>query len=137
MSICETIGDMRVGVRDVVTIVQFDRVTNAAEIMCENRVGSLVVIAGSDDETMVGIISERDILQWIGRASPDTFFQQVEDVMTREVVSCEADSPLEEGWKLMKNNRIRHIPIVSDGVAVAMLSARDLLDLHHAQQPVE
>jgi CBS domain-containing protein len=132
MSICKTIGDTRVGVRDVVTIVQFDRVTNAAEIMCENRVGSLVVVADCDDKTMVGIISERDILLWISDASPDTFFQQVEDVMTREVVFCEADSPLEEGWKLMKKNRIRHIPIVSDGVAVAMLSTRDLLDHHHA-----
>jgi signal-transduction protein with cAMP-binding, CBS, and nucleotidyltransferase domain len=107
-------------------------VTNAAEIMCENRVGSLVVVADCDDRTMVGIISERDILLWISDASPDTFFQQVEDVMTREVVFCEADSPLEEGWKLMKKNRIRHIPIVSDGVAVAMLSTRDLLDHHHA-----
>jgi CBS domain-containing protein len=132
MSICKTIGDTRVGVRDVVTIEQFDRVTNAAEIMCENRVGSLVVVADCDDKTMVGIISERDILLWISDASPDTFFQQVEDVMTREVVFCEADSPLEEGWKLMKKNRIRHIPIVSDGVAVAMLSTRDLLDHHHA-----
>ena len=131
MSICETIGDTRVGVRDVVTIARLERVTDAAEIMCENRVGSLVVVAAHDDATMVGIISERDILQWISAASPETFFQRVEDVMTREVVFCQADSPLEEAWKLMKKNGIRHIPVVSDGVAVAMLSARDLLDHHH------
>ena len=132
MSICETIGDTKVGVRDVVTIVRLERVTDAAEIMCENRVGCLVVVAAHDDATMVGIISERDILQWISAASPETFFQQVEDVMTREVIFCEADSPLEDAWQLMKKNGIRHIPVVSEGVAVAMLSARDLLDHHHA-----
>ena len=132
MSICETIGATRAGVRDIVTIVQFDRVTDAAEVMCKNCVGSLVVVAAYNDETMVGIISERDILQWISSASPATFFQKVEDVMTRKVVFCEADLPLDEAWKLMKKNRIRHLPVVSDGIAVAMLSARDLLDHHQA-----
>jgi len=132
MSICETIGAARAGVRDVVTIVQFDRVTDAAEVMCRNRVGSLVVVAAYDDETMVGIISERDVLQWIRDASIETFFQKVSDVMTRKVVFCEADLPLDEGWKLMKKNEIRHLPVVSDGIAVAMLSARDLLDHHQA-----
>jgi CBS domain-containing protein len=136
MTTCETIGAARVGVRSVVTITQSDLVTNAANIMLGNRVASLVVVAGDNDDnddnddTMVGIISERDILQWISSGSPTTYFQEVQEIMTRKVIFCEADVPLDEAWKLMKENCIRHIPIISNDVAVAMLSVRDLLDCH-------
>ena len=125
---CETIGSTRIGVREVVSITQFHRVTEAAEAMFESHVGSLVVVADDDDNTMVGIISERDILQWISQASPDTYFQKVRDVMTKEVIFCKANVPLSESWKLMKANGIRHLPVVKKGVAVAMLSVRDLLN---------
>lgn len=127
---CETIGSTRIGVREVVGITQFHRVTEAAEAMFENHVGSLVVVADDDDDTMVGIISERDILEWISQASPDTYFQKVQDVMTKEVIFCKPNVPLSESWKLMKSNGIRHLPVVKKGVAVAMLSVRDLLSFH-------
>jgi CBS domain-containing protein len=130
MTTCETIGAARIGVRSVVTITQSDLVTNAANIMLGNRVASLVVVADDNDDTMVGIISERDILQWISSGSPTTYFQEVQEIMTRKVIFCEADVPLDEAWKLMKENCIRHIPIISNDVAVAMLSVRDLLDCH-------
>ncbi len=128
MTRCETIGSTRMGVREVVIVTQFQRVTEAAKAMFENRVGSLVVVEDDDDNTMVGIISERDILQWISQASPETYFQRVQDIMTNDVIFCESDVPLTESWKLMKQNGIRHLPVVKNGVAVAMLSVRDLLE---------
>jgi len=119
---------MRPDAREVLGISQFRRVTEAAEAMFENRVGCLIVIADDDDETMVGIISERDILKWVSQASPETYFQRVQDIMTKDIISFDADAPLEEGWKLMKENGIRHLPVVRNGVAVDMLSMRDLLE---------
>ena len=123
----DTIGDARIGVRDVVTITQFHRVTKASEAMCKNRVGSLIVVADDNDKTMVGIITERDILEWISKASVQTFFYEVQDIMTRNVIFCESETPLDEGWKLMKKYGIRHLPVVENGHAMAMLSVRDLL----------
>jgi CBS domain-containing protein len=128
MTKSDTIGDVRIGVRDVVTIPQFQRVTKAAESMCKNRVGSLVVVVSDNDNTMVGIITERDVLEWISRASIETFFNEVKDIMTGRVIFCESGAPLDEGWTLMRKHGIRHLPVVEHGHAMAMLSARDLLD---------
>ena len=127
MSTCQTIESAGLGVREVATITQFQRVTAAAEIMSHHRVGSLVVVAGHDDDTMVGIITERDILRWLGRATSETYFHNVDQIVNRDVVSCNAETSLDEVRKLMRDNNIRHVPIVEGGIAVGMLSARDLL----------
>ncbi len=50
--------------------------------------------------------------------------------MTSDVIFCESEAPLDEGWELMKKYGIRHLPVVEHGHAMAMLSARDLLDHH-------
>ena len=127
MSTCGTIKSTDLGVQEVVTITQFQRVTVAAEIMSHNCVGSLVVVAANDDDTMVGIITERDILKWLSRVTSDTYIQDVDKIMIRDVVSCNDKISLDEVRKLMKDNDIRHVPIVRHGIAVGMLSARDLL----------
>lgn len=123
----DTIGDARIGVRDIVTITQFQRVTEASEVMCKNRVGSLIVVADDNDDTMVGIITERDVLKWISKASVQTFFAEVQDIMTSDVIFCESEDTLDKGWKLMKKYEIRHLPVVENGHAMAILSVRDLL----------
>jgi len=96
--------------------------------MFENHIGSLVVVAGKDDETMVGIISERDILEWISKATHETYSLSVGDIMTKDVISCDTETPLDEAWEIMRMHNIRHLPILKNGRAVKMLSLRDLLD---------
>jgi CBS domain-containing protein len=98
--------------------------------MHEERIGCLVVTVDDDDESMVGVVSERDILGWISNASPKTYFQQVYEIMTRNVISCPPGTPLSESVEQMDLHQIRHMPTVVDGKAVGMLSARDLLERH-------
>ncbi|MDD4891357.1 MAG: CBS domain-containing protein [Phycisphaerae bacterium] len=109
----------------VVTIRQGDRVTEAAKIMHVNGVGCLAVV--DDTALMVGIVSERDILRWIGTGDPDSFSQRVGDIMTTNVVFCNAAVSLEQARYLMHRNGIRHLPIVENGRPVGMISARDLI----------
>jgi len=116
--------------REIIAISQYQRVTEAASFMEENRVGCLVVIADDDDETMVGIITERDILRWISNATPETYSQQVREIMTRDIVSCKPGTPPSESLAQMNRHHTRHMPIVEDGKAVGMLSVRDLLENH-------
>ena len=116
--------------REIIAISQYERIVDAARLMHENRVGCLVVATDESDETMVGVISERDILGWISNATPATYFQQVREIMTRDVVSCQPDTPASESLAQMKRHHMRHMPIVEDGKAVGMLSVRDLLENH-------
>jgi CBS domain-containing protein len=110
----------------VVTIYLHQRVVEAAQLMQNNRVGCLVV--NDVREKMVGVLSERDILKWVANASPTSFRQKVEDIMTRNVVSVAPKTPLGDCRQIMLQNNIRHLPIVEDGRAVGILSIRDVME---------
>ena len=127
MTLTDTIENTQRHTHEVIAISQYDQVMDAARLMYEHRIGCLVVTVDETDETMVGIVSERDILAWISNASPNTYFQKVRTIMTRKVVTSRPEAPLNESIEKMKQNHIRHMPTVVDGKAVGMLSVRDLL----------
>jgi CBS domain-containing protein len=110
----------------VVTVYQHQRVVEAAQIMQDHHVGCLVV--NDVQEKMVGILSERDILQWVANASPTSFRQKVQDIMTPNVVHVSPQTPACDCRQLMSQNNIRHLPIVENGRAVGMLSIRDIME---------
>jgi len=99
-------------------------VLEAAEHMNHHKVGSLVVL---DDGVPVGMFTERDILvRVVGqRRPPDE--SRVADVMTRELVCCEPNTSIEEARGVMKNRRIRHLPVVDGaGRLLGLISIGDL-----------
>ena len=110
---------------NVITIHAEQRVSSAARVMTDNHVGCLVVVDGQ--EAMVGIVTERDILRWVGNASPETYSALVGDIMATEVVSCEPGTPIEEAHRIMVEHGVRHLPIVEDGAPVGILSSRDVM----------
>ena len=128
MTSIEAVENTQGQTREIVAISQYDRIIDAASLMNDNRIGCLVVIEDNKDETMVGIISERDILTWLTDASPATYFQQVSVIMTRDVISCKPGTPVSDSLEQMERHHIRHMPIVEDGKAVGMLSMRDLVE---------
>jgi CBS domain-containing protein len=130
MTSIETAEHTQTQTSEIIAVSQHERIMDAAKLMHENRVGCLVVATGSDDETMVGVISERDILGWISNATPETYFQKVSDIMTTNVVSSRPGTPIADDLEQMKRYHIRHMPVVEDGKAIAMLSVRDLLEQH-------
>ena len=125
-----TIENTQEQTREIIAVSQHERIVDAARLMHENRVGCLVVAADSNDETMVGVITERDILGWISNATPKTYFQKVHEIMTRDVVFCRPGTSASESLDQMKRHHIRHMPIVEDGKTIGMLSVRDLLERH-------
>jgi CBS domain-containing protein len=86
-------------------------VLDAALLMNEHKVGSLVVMDAGD---VVGIITERDILQRVVAQRRDPTTATVTDVMTAEVICCRSHTTLEEARGVMKNRRIRHLPVVDE-----------------------
>jgi CBS domain-containing protein len=85
---------------------------DAALLMNEHKVGSLVVTDGGRVE---GIITERDILQRIVAQRRDPAQTRVAEVMTTEVMCVTPDTPIEEARRVMKDRRVRHLPVVGDG----------------------
>lgn len=97
---------------------------DVAIAMTEGRVGAIPVIEG---ERLVGIFSERDLMTRVvvpGRDPDETI---VGDVMTRDVLVASLDDSVDHCVAKMQRSGCRHLPVIHEGRAVAMLSMRDLL----------
>ena len=96
----------------------------AVQKMNEHGIGALVVI---DGERVVGMFSERDVLRRVvaDERSPNEI--RVGEVMTAEVVCCGPKEELDELQTVMKNRRIRHVPVCDDdGALIGLVSMGDL-----------
>ena len=104
-------------------------VLDAALLMNEHKVGSLVVMSGGQ---LIGIITERDILQRVVVPRRDPGQTAVQEVMTTEVVCCQPHTPLEEARGVLKNRRIRHLPVVDENRRLCGLISIGDLNAHDA-----
>ena len=108
----------------VMTIGPEAVVLDAALLMNEHKIGSLVVMSGGQ---VIGIISERDILTRVVVPCLDPSHTLVQDVMTTEVACCQLHTRLEEARGVLKNRRIRHLPVVDEAQQLCgMISIGDL-----------
>lgn len=107
----------------VETIAAKATVLEAAELMNAKKIGSLVVVEG---ERVQGILTERDILTRVVAASQDPRAARVADVMTPDPLTCRPDTPLEEVRSVMRDKRVRHLPVMEDARLVGMVSIGDL-----------
>jgi CBS domain-containing protein len=99
-------------------------VYEAIAMMADKGVGALLVMEG---EKLAGIVSERDYTRKVilkGRSSREAL---VEEIMTREVVTASPEITVAEGMRLMTDHRIRHLPLVSEGRVVGVVSIGDLV----------
>jgi CBS domain-containing protein len=110
--------------RQVLSIGPSATVLDTALLMNDHKVGSLVVMSGGE---VIGIITERDILQRVVVYRRDPAETPVSEVMTNEVICCQLDTPLEEARGVLKNRRIRHLPVIDDSKRICgMISIGDL-----------
>jgi CBS domain-containing protein len=101
------------------------RILDAARLMCDHRVGSLLV--QSDDGELLGILTERDILRFCS-SRPDNLSESlIEEVMTRDLIIATPDFSVEEALSLMTEQRFRHLPVIEGGRAVGIVSIGDLV----------
>ena len=109
----------------IVTVSPGDQVAQAARVMAERNIGSVVVVDQAGQ--VVGILSERDILRHLAQSPGGLLQSRVEEIMTGSVVSCRRTARLEDVNRLMVDKNIRHLPVVEDGRFVAMISSRDVM----------
>ena len=95
---------------------------NAAAVMWKRQTGSLLIM---DGEHVAGIVTERDLMKAVARGD-DLDATPVSAVMTRQVLTVEPDTSVAEAARHMSTRWIRHLPVVSGGKLVGMVSQRDL-----------
>ena len=112
-------GDLVVTVRSDATVQQL------LEILEEHKIGALVV--SDDDETVIGIVSERDVARHLRSTGAGLLDQTVATIMTSDVQTCTPEDLIEDLARTMTDRRIRHVPVVADGHLVAIVSIGDIV----------
>jgi acetoin utilization protein AcuB len=119
-----------------ITITTDVHIDEALKVMRDNKVRRLPVV--DKDGRLVGITSEMDLLY--ASPSPATSLSvyeihylmariTVQDVMTKEVISIEENTPLEEAARIMVDNKIGGLPVVRDGKLVGIITETDLFKI--------
>ena len=108
---------------DILSIEPDRPVIDALIIMAEYKIGALLVM---QKNKLLGIISERDYAREIvlkGKSSKQCL---IEEVMTKDVITIDANDTYDKGLEIMTENRIRHLPVLENKTVVGMLSLGDL-----------
>jgi CBS domain-containing protein len=91
------------------------------------RLGVGAMIVSEEGRSVAGIISERDIVRRLDGDGPVVLERRVADLMTAEVVTCSLQDTLAELMSVMTERRIRHIPVVEDGLLSGVVSIGDVV----------
>ncbi len=116
---------------EVVSIAEDATVLDASKVMNEHRIGALVV---TRDDKVVGIFTERDVLNRVVAMQKIPASVTVGDVMTAPVAVCSPDTSRAECRTVMRGKRIRHLPVVEDDALIGMISIGDLTEDAEAEQ---
>ena len=111
--------------RHPITCRPEDTVQSAATLMSTNRIGAMPV--RDTDGTVVGMISERDIVGAFSTHSAKTIDLLVDDLMTKSVITCTSDTSIRDAMQTMSTNRIRHLPVFEGDEFVGVVSIGDTL----------
>ena len=98
-------------------------VLEAALLMNERGIGSVIVI---DNDRLAGIFTERDVLRRVVAEQRDPATTKLADVMTSPVACAAPHTTLDEIRQVMRERRIRHVPVVNAKRVLGMISIGDL-----------
>ena len=109
----------------VATIAPEATVTEVLAGLAEHGVGALVVT--SDGAQIAGIVSERDIVRALHHRGIAILSEPVSTVMTADVHTCSPDASVDSLMAVLTERRIRHVPVVVDGVLAGIVSIGDVV----------
>jgi CBS domain-containing protein len=102
-----------------------DFVFDALHVLARHEVGALMVMDGAQ---LVGVFSERDYTRKVALAGRNSRETRVADIMTREVVSVAPGTGTRECMSLMRQRKIRHLPVLDGPTVLGMISVRDIMN---------
>src|ERR1700751_4718649 len=119
---------MAMSVRDTMTdnprsIDAAASVVEAAQLMREQHIGSLPI---TDDDQLVGVITDCDITMRVVAEAADRMTTAVGDVSSRDLITVEPDRDLDEALQLMARHQVRRLPVVENGRLVGIVAQADI-----------
>ena len=108
----------------VTSVHPANSVTDAVQIMNHFHIGAVVVT--DPHKKLLGIFTERDVLNRIVAQGRDPVSTPVHDVMSTKLVTASLATTVEEAMTLFMDRRVRHLPVVENEVVVGIVSIGDI-----------
>jgi len=117
--------------REAAFVYEHERVSEAARVMREHHVGSLVVVAEEPRGLVpVGILTDRDIVVEVLTAGLDYRTVSVGEIMSRELIAAREEDDVLDAFKTMRSRGIRRLPVLTrSGTLAGIVTVDDLLEL--------
>lgn len=114
-----------------ITVRPRETVEVAARLMKSENISALVVEDGgrTEGDVVAGMFSERDIARAVVDHGASALQMRVEQLMSRKIFSCSPQDDLRHVMRLMVEQGIRHLPVLSEHTLVGVVSARDIIEL--------
>jgi len=119
----------------VVTVLPSMSIAQAAQMLSERRIGTLVV-AGNGG-ALDGIVSERDIVRQLGTVGAACLSEPVSSIMTSTLVTCDRDMRADAVLEQMTLGRFRHMPVMEAGALVGLISLGDVVKARLSELAME
>ncbi len=120
---------------DVMTVAPGTLVRDAAQILAEKRIGTVVI--SRSGESADGILSERDIVRELAAHGAGCLAQKVDDYMTTKLVTCTRADTADEVLRQMTEGRFRHMPVVEEGKLVGLITLGDTVKARLSELAME
>jgi len=113
--------------RDVVTCTPENAIVEVARLMKTEDIGPILIVDNETSKTLVGIVTDRDIVVKVIAEGRDANTTRVGDVMSKKLVTCRADDNVDIAMKAMAQFQLRRIPVVEDNMRlVGIISQADV-----------
>jgi CBS domain-containing protein len=117
--------------RPMYTVEKGTTVQAAAEFMARYNIGAVPVVDGMQ---LIGIFSERDLINRVVARGLAPATTMVNDVMTSELVVASVDETYESCLRKMRLAGCRHLPVIEDAKLIGFISLRDLLQVEISEK---
>ncbi len=108
----------------IVTINFAQSALDAALLMKEKRISSLIV--QDDNNKSLGIITERDFVKRVCAEDKKSSEVKISELMSKIQTFAEPDTPVDVAVQRMINNKIRRLPVISEGKVIGIITVTDL-----------
>jgi CBS domain-containing protein len=121
--------------REIISIKADSSLAEAARTLDLKKIGAVVAL--EDGGTIIGVLSERDIVRQVARNGEAALKMTVGDAMTRDVITIESTTNVDVAMQLMTDRRIRHLPVFRNERLVGVVSIGDLVKWKIAETEAE